>query len=574
MVRLYLKTHPPTKRETNLEPPKRQWRTTTNQLRAFSLIGLLALLPHLVYAVPMMTNYQGYLANIKGNPLDAQVSMKFALYDTPVGGTPLWTETHSSVTITQGVFSVILGSVSNFNQDDFEGERYLGVTVGTDPEMSPRQILTSVALAIKAGVAESVAENAVTTSVIAEGAVTSDKVANNAITGEKIANFSGHSATALDDITSAGSGAIITAEERDKLQSLATSSGAFQLNGNDAYYTAGNVGIGTTTPSATLEVAGNVKAYGNLTAASVMSSNRHAIGLEYNILFNAENRYKVTQTGVPLNLGTLFDGIFFPSYTSEAPSKSNPTVVLIEELPDAITQAGAWIGWTTRLWPATHFKIEGFNIYTFGDRPYGWVTVADYSDGEGYGDYQYITKTGFDHNYIKLRFTFYQGGGLDGRFGISELFFIHPEANRPYSGLLPSTMWEVDGNVGIGTKNPQYKLDVAGTIRGNNVSPSDQRLKQNIQPLENVLTKVEQLRGVNFEWKDKKRDAGTQIGMIAQEVEKVLPELVSTDSEGYKSLAYDKMTAVLVEAVKELKAQNDALKAIFCEDHPEKAICQ
>jgi hypothetical protein len=88
------------------------------------------------------------------------------------------------------------------------------------------------------------------------------------------------------------------------------------------------------------------------------------------------------------------------------------------------------------------------------------------------------------------------------------------------------------------------------------------------------LAKVAQLRGVSFEWKDKAQDAGTQVGMIAQEVETVLPELVSTDSEGYKSLAYDKMTAVLIEAIKELKAQNDALKAIVCEDHPEKAICQ
>ncbi len=132
----------------------------------------------------------------------------------------------------------------------------------------------------------------------------------------------------------------------------------------------------------------------------------------------------------------------------------------------------------------------------------------------------------------------------------------------------------MNGNVGIGTTNPQYKLDVAGTIRGSNVSPSDQRLKQNIQPLENALAKVEQLRGVSFEWKDKAQDAGTQIGMIAQEVETVLPELVSTDGDGYKSLAYDKMTAVLLEAVKELKAQNDALKTIVCEDHPEKAICQ
>ena len=52
-----------------------------------------------------------------------------------------------------------------------------------------------------------------------------------------------------------------------------------------------------------------------------------------------------------------------------------------------------------------------------------------------------------------------------------------------------------------------------------------------------------------------------QIGLIAQDVEKVLPELVHTDSDGYKSLSYDKLTAVLVEAVKELKAQNEKLQA-------------
>jgi len=137
-----------------------------------------------------------------------------------------------------------------------------------------------------------------------------------------------------------------------------------------------------------------------------------------------------------------------------------------------------------------------------------------------------------------------------------------------------------DGNVGIGV-TPQYKLDVAGTIRGNNVSPSDKRLKQNIQPLENATAKLAQLRGVSFEWKDAEQDTGTQIGVIAQEVETVLPELVSTDSDGYKSVAYGQLTAVLVEAVKELKAENaalraetQALKAIICEDHPEKAICQ
>jgi len=111
---------------------------------------------------------------------------------------------------------------------------------------------------------------------------------------------------------------------------------------------------------------------------------------------------------------------------------------------------------------------------------------------------------------------------------------------------------ETSGNVGIGTRSPSYKLDVAGTIRGNNVTPSDQRYKQNIHPVDNALTKLQELRGVSFEWKKSQaQEAETQIGLIAQEVEGVLPELVSTDEEGYKSIAYGQLTAVLIEAVKE-----------------------
>lgn len=117
------------------------------------------------------------------------------------------------------------------------------------------------------------------------------------------------------------------------------------------------------------------------------------------------------------------------------------------------------------------------------------------------------------------------------------------------------------GNVGIGMMTPQYALDVSGTIRGDNVSPSDERFKQNIQPLENALTKLTQLRGVSFEWKDKQRGTGTQIGLIAQEVEKVLPELVLTDGEGYKSIAYSKLTSVLIEAIKEQQRSIDEKSA-------------
>jgi hypothetical protein len=113
-------------------------------------------------------------------------------------------------------------------------------------------------------------------------------------------------------------------------------------------------------------------------------------------------------------------------------------------------------------------------------------------------------------------------------------------------------------NIGIGTDSPQYKLDVKGQIRADNVAiSSDERYKQNIQTLGSSLAKLAQVRGVRFNWKDNPEDE--QIGLVAQEVEKVFPELVSTDSEGYKSIAYGKLTAVLIEAIKELQQQNEIM---------------
>jgi len=127
------------------------------------------------------------------------------------------------------------------------------------------------------------------------------------------------------------------------------------------------------------------------------------------------------------------------------------------------------------------------------------------------------------------------------------------------------------GNVGIGTNSPQYKLDVSGTIRGKNLTPSDQRYKQNIHPLDNAITKRQGLRGVSFEWKKSQdQEAGTQIGLIAQDVESVLPELVSTDGDGYKSIAYGQLSAVLIEAVKEQQQiieQKSATIAELQENH-------
>ena len=124
------------------------------------------------------------------------------------------------------------------------------------------------------------------------------------------------------------------------------------------------------------------------------------------------------------------------------------------------------------------------------------------------------------------------------------------------------------GNVGIGTSNPSVRLQVAGDIIANSIAgSSDLRFKTNINSIENPLQKVMQLRGVTFDWKTKEFPErlfpeNRALGFIAQEVEKVLPEVVQTENnlEGYKSVQYDKVVALLVEAIKEQQKQIEELQ--------------
>ena len=93
---------------------------------------------------------------------------------------------------------------------------------------------------------------------------------------------------------------------------------------------------------------------------------------------------------------------------------------------------------------------------------------------------------------------------------------------------------------------------------------SDKRFKENIVIIDGALAKVMSLRGVYFNWKPEfNEDCTLQIGVIAQEIEKVIPQVVDTDTEGYKSVEYAKLVAVLIEAIKEQESVIQAQKAIL-----------
>jgi len=132
---------------------------------------------------------------------------------------------------------------------------------------------------------------------------------------------------------------------------------------------------------------------------------------------------------------------------------------------------------------------------------------------------------------------------------------------------------DADGKVYIGDMDTggTEALNVCGNVRasgdfvGNQlVCLSDLRYKKEVTTLTNSLDKITSLTGVNYYWdqdnySDKGFTSDKQIGLIAQDVENILPELVDTDEQGYKSVDYVSLTAVLVEAIKELENKVDRI---------------
>ena len=117
--------------------------------------------------------------------------------------------------------------------------------------------------------------------------------------------------------------------------------------------------------------------------------------------------------------------------------------------------------------------------------------------------------------------------------------------------------WTFGGLGGIGLGG---SINAGGDIIA--YSSSDIRLKNNIRPISNPLEKISKIGGYNFEWNSEMQDTyiGNDIGVIAQEIETILPELVQTRENGYKAVKYDKLVALLIEGIKELTKQVEYLK--------------
>jgi hypothetical protein len=181
-----------------------------------------------------------------------------------------------------------------------------------------------------------------------------------------------------------------------------------------------------------------------------------------------------------------------------------------------------------------------------------------------------VTDFASDANYKSLVATVKADPSAAGSLEfIKQCQLISPLTQATVVVLLPP------GRIGKVLAGKVTKADILSSLQacaaGSSCKPgacSDRRFKQNITPVDSALDKVSRLQGVNFTWNRTAFPArnfptGKEIGLIAQDVEPIIPEVVQTDAEGYKSISYDKLSALLIEAVKELKQKNGSQDSLI-----------
>jgi len=322
------------------------------------------------------------------------------------------------------------------------------------------------------------------------------------------------------------------------------------------------VGIGTSSPSYTLDVIGNGHLNGNsfllnATPADLFSA---PYGLaEGQIVTVSGGGGSNTAYGLRQFLWDNGNGQVQYGWHRKVGGSWSTTPIMTFDL---VNGGNVGIGTTS---PSAPLTIATGSV-TAGNQIYNALLVEPAGGTGGYGN-----------NGASIFLSSETNAGVNPVAGIWSSLTDGGNGGTNYAGALvlgtknegtstPTERMRIDGfgNIGIGTTSPTYLLQVAGTIyaTGGAGALSDIRHKDKIKPLaDHALDTVAKLRPVSFVWKEPKDDGmkGEQMGFIAQEVEQVLPSVVLTEKneERTKGLKYNELIAVLTKAVQELKTAND-----------------
>jgi hypothetical protein len=341
---------------------------------------------------------------------------------------------------------------------------------------------------------------------------------------------------------------------RDVYNSGVGVSELMRLQGN------GNLGIGTTAPTSDLQI-------GTLTSTSTATPKTLSLGGTYSNSAGNNIKLKVYDDS-----GPTVGGMSVSSGQMEVNTWSTGKIAFYRGTTQSMiidTSGNVGIGTTL---PNSRLSVNG-------------------------GSFEFNRGTGaLGNNYVVInKGASNDGGILLNRDNASDFQIVNAVSSGNLTFYAYGAASEVltilrsNGNVGINNTNASYRLDVSGDARilsgslGVGVAPnatdgridasndivafqtSDRRLKENITPITNALEKVKSLTGVMFDWKEETKSVhgyeGHDVGIIAQDVQAVLPEAVRTNDTGYLSVRYEKMIALLIEANKELATRVEELES-------------
>lgn len=542
-------------------------------MKKLFLIILYVLSTSLVLAqVPGTLSYQGILVGTDGLPVaDGAHTVTFNFYNVATEGTPIFSRGEFTVTTYKGLFTFLIGSgvpaentalSTNPADADYIGNTQFYVSVVADGiELNPRIQLSTVPYALHAQHAGSVSDEAITSSKIATGAITSVKIADATIATADLADGSINSAKIADGTIVAAdlaTGSVNSTKivdgsiEADDLASNSVTSvkiadgtiaAADLASGSvtsvkiaDGTIVDADIASGTITAAklATITTAGKVS--GNAITSGTIGGST-AINTSGTIGFAGNTRQGIAKV-YSSTTGDMFG-------LEQVAAAQSGTVAATRIFTSNVGSAAIAFGKYTNATSFTEwgrFASNGnFGIGT--SNPTNRLSVVGGIDQTG----GYTT---FNNSLSNA-----QGNMGIGTGGFNNAK-IYAKSDQDFTFYLEQT---------ISTKFALYVLGKAGGSQNWNQS-SDIRFKKNIESIASSLDLINSLRGVRYdfrvdEFENKRFSSERQIGLIAQEVIEVLPEVVSEDHEGYLSVAYSSIVPVLIEAVKEQQQQIEKLSA-------------
>ena len=367
---------------------------------------------------------------------------------------------------------------------------------------------------------------------------------------------------------------------------------------------AGNVGIGTTSPDSKLELIGDYKqkaADGN-TQGFTLSINPSTDAVSLNNFYNASMTFSTNNSA---NMTITGGGLVGIGTTAPTQKLTVAGVIKIDTSSDKQMQfvrtggntfsiehdssrmyfynetsvnhtltllngGNVGIGNTS---PSTKLDVNGTfkatSVRSTGGGDGGFV-LRQWTHASNYASLATNGMSGLEYCMISDGTNTFIGSGTSGTTR------LRGPANDSSPQLeMTSTLCKIDsgdlkvedGSIAVGTitnSTTNGRIDASNDIVA--FSTSDIRLKDNIKSIDKALDKVNSIQGIEFDWIEKEEvhgNSGHDIGVIAQEIENILPDVVTTRDNGYKAVKYEKIVPLLIEAIKDLSKQVDGLKRLI-----------